>query len=116
MADENPAQALGMVRRVEQMGDFIEHPAIKAAVERAVPVTMPPAPGALGFDIPLWVGLGAVSLWAALDAFSERAGFGGGTCNTCKSRNCIVARFPCVQGDDRLSLGELEDLRHLYAR
>jgi hypothetical protein len=117
MADENPGRALGMVRRVEQMCEFIEHPAIKAAVEGAVPVSMPRAPGALGFDISLWAGLGTVSLWAALQTFSGRAGLGGGTkCHTCKSRNCIVARFSSrVQGDDRRSLGELEDLRQLYA-
>src|SRR5947209_14097115 len=116
MADENPGRALGMVRRVEQMCEFIEHPAIKAAAAGATPVTMPREVGALGFDIPFWAGLGTVSLWAALDAFSERAGLGGGaTCGTCKSRNCIVARFSRVQGTDRASLGELEDLRHLYA-
>jgi len=52
MADENPGRALGMVRRVEQMCDFIEHPAIKAAAAGATPLTMPPEVGALGFDIP----------------------------------------------------------------
>jgi len=115
MADENPGRALGMVRRVEQMCDFIEHPAIKAAAAGATPVTMPPEVGALGFDIPFWAGFGTVGLWAALDAFSERAGLGGGTCDTCK-RNCIMARFSsCVQDEDRVSLGELEDLRQLYA-
>jgi hypothetical protein len=71
MADENPGRALGMVRRVEQMCDFIEHPAIKAAAAGATPVTMPPEVGALGFDIPFWAGFGTVGLWAALDALRE---------------------------------------------
>lgn len=73
MADRNPARALSVVGRVEMMCDFIEHPEIKTAVEQAVPVPMPRAPGALGFDIPLWVGLGTVGLWAALDGFSVKA-------------------------------------------
>jgi hypothetical protein len=73
MADMNPGRALDVVRRVEMMCDFIENPAVRSAVEQAVPVTMPRAPGALGFDIPLWVGLGIVGLWAALDGLAERA-------------------------------------------
>jgi hypothetical protein len=112
--DTNPARAINVVRRVEMMCDFIENPAIRTAVEQAVPVTMPRAPGALGFDIPLWVGLGIVGLWAALDAFAERAGLHG-RCPTC-GRSCIRARFhSAVQGNEDLSLAELEDLRHLYA-
>jgi hypothetical protein len=114
MADEN-GRALGMVTAVEQMCVFIEHPAIKAAVKGEVPVTMRQEVGALGFNKSFWVGFGTVGLWAALDAFSERADLGGGKCDICKKRNCIVARFPRVQGDDRQSLGELDDLRHLYA-
>lgn len=114
MADENPGLALGMVERVEQMCGFIENPRIQEAARRwMIPVSMPPDVRSV-LDVSFWVGLGTVGLWAALDAFSERAGLRG-TCNTCK-RNCIVTRFSrVVQGDDRQSLGELEDLRHLYA-
>ena len=115
MADRNPGRALDVVRRVEMMCDFIENPAVRTAVEQAVPVTMPRAPGALGFDIPLRVGLGAVGLWAALDGFSERAVLPDPACPTC-GRHCIPARFgPHVQGNEGTSLAELEDLRHLYA-
>lgn len=115
MADRNPALALDVVRRVEMMCDFIENPAIRTAVEQAVPVSMPRAPGALGFDIPLWVGLGTVGLWAALDGFSERANLPRPQCAIC-GRCCIPARFaPHTQGNESQGLKELEDLRHLYA-
>lgn len=115
MADMNPGRALNVVNRVEMMCDFIESSAVRTAVERAVPVTMPRAPGALGFDIPLWVGLGIVGLWAALDGFSERAALPDPTCSAC-GRRCIPARFASrTQGTEGLGLAELEDLRHLYA-
>ena len=116
MADRNPARALNVVVRIEMMCDFIEHPAINTAVEQNVPVSMPRAPGALGFDIPLWVGLGTVGLWAALDAFSERAGLPNPKCTVCGKR-CMPERFAGLnmQGTDGASLKELEDLRHLYA-
>jgi len=97
------------------MCDFFDHTAIKTAVEQAVPVTMPRAPGALGFDIPLWVGLGIVGLWAALDGFADRAGLKKPTCTTCRMR-CVPTRFASnIQGNEGQSLKELEDLRHLYA-
>ena len=87
----------------------------KTAVEEAVPVTMPPLVGSLGFDIPLWAGLGMVGLWAALDGFAETAGFAKVLCATC-GRNCIPPRFACyTQGNEGTLLNELEDLRHLYA-
>jgi hypothetical protein len=115
MTDTNPGRALNVINRVEMMCDFIENPAISAAVEQAVPVTMPRAPGALGFDIPLWVGLGIVGLWAALDGFWERTGLPDPTCSTC-GRRCIPVRFGSrAQGTEALILAELEDLRHLYA-
>jgi hypothetical protein len=116
MADTNPARAISVVKRVEMMCDFIEHPAIKIAVEQSVPVSMPRLPGALGFDIALWVGLGTVGLWAALDAFAERAGLPRSQCPTCKRLGCISPRFArYTQGNESQSLNELEDLRHLYA-
>jgi hypothetical protein len=109
MADTDPARALRVVTQIEAMCDFFENDDIKKAIEAVVPVTMPPAPGALGFDIPLWVGLGTVGLWAALDAFSERAGM---------PMKCpMPERFADagIQSDDVKALGELDDLRHLYA-
>ena len=115
MADTNPARAIDLAKRVEMMCDFMENPVIKTAVEQAVPVSMPPLPGALGFDIPLWVGLGTVGLWAALDGFSERADLPRPQCKTC-GRSCVRARFDSyIQGNEGPSLAELEDLRHLYA-
>jgi hypothetical protein len=60
MADTHPAQALDVIKRVEMMCDFLKNPIITQAIENGVPVTMPRLPGALGFDIPLWVGLGMV--------------------------------------------------------
>ena len=115
MADRDPARALDVVRRVEMMCGFIENPAVQTAVQQAVPVTMPFAPGALGFDIPLWVGLGTVGLWAALDGFAERAALADPTCATC-GRHCVPAKYGAhVHGNEGPSLAELEDLRHLYA-
>jgi hypothetical protein len=96
------------------MCDFFENAAIRAAIEQAVPVTMPRAPGAL-VDVSLWVGLGMVGLWAALDGFFERAALPEPQCKTC-GRRCLPARFgPHTHGNEALGLAELEDLRHLFA-
>jgi hypothetical protein len=98
------------------MCDFIEHPDIKAVYDGGQPVSMPPQPGTLGFDVPLWVGLGMVGLWAALDGFAERATLPRPRCKTCKRQGCIPARFAGhIQGNERCCIAELEDLRHLYA-
>jgi hypothetical protein len=48
----NIGPAINIAKRVSMMCDFIEHQAIKEAVNRAVPVSMPREVGALGFDIP----------------------------------------------------------------
>jgi hypothetical protein len=116
MADHSPSKAISLVTRIEMICDFIENPAIKTAVEQAVPVSMPREVGALGFDIPLWVGLGTVGLWAALDGFSERGGLRRPKCPTCR-RHCMPARFAgaATTTQDNDGLKELEDLRHLYA-
>jgi hypothetical protein len=115
MADKNPSRAITVAQRIEMMCDFLEHPLITQAIENGVPVTMPRSPGSLGFDVPLWVGQGCVGLWAALDAFSERAALPRTACSTC-GRHCIVERFaPHAQGSERLILAELDDFRHLYA-
>jgi hypothetical protein len=118
MADRSPARALTVVKHIEAVCDFIEHASIKNAVEQAVPVSMPRLPGAMGFDIPLWVGLGTVGLWAALDAFAERAGLkpSKSHCPKCKKKSCISALFAgYMKGNENQILQELEDFRHLYA-
>ena len=115
-SDSNPARAINVVRRVAMLCDFIEHPGIKSVYDGGQPVSMPPLPGTLGFDVPLWVGLGMVGLWAALDGFAERAALPVPGCPICGSRSCISARFADhVQGSEGRSIAELEDLRHLYA-
>jgi hypothetical protein len=115
MADTNPARALDVVRRVEMMCDFIEHPVIRKAVDEGVPVTMPRTPGALGFDATLWVGLGTVGLWAALDGFAERGLLTGNKWVKCEG-HCIPEKYrQHAQGDEYTSVEEIEDLRHLYA-
>jgi hypothetical protein len=69
-----------------------------------VPVSMPSLVNSV-LPIPVLIGLGMVGLWAALDAFGERASLNGPPFPT---------RFPC-QGNEEQSLGELDDIRHLYA-
>lgn len=116
MADRNPGRALEVVRLVEMMCDFIESPATRTAVDQFVPVTMPRDVGSLGFDVPLWAGLGTVGLWAALDAFAERADLPAVVCTVCNRRSCIQSRFvKHIHSNERVVLAELEDLRHLYA-
>jgi hypothetical protein len=101
------------VDRIEYLCDFINS-VEEQAVER-VPVTMPSHVGSLGFDIPLWVGLGTVGLWATLDAFAERAKIPKNTCSFCGFR-CLAGKFePKVTNADFKGLQELEDIRHLYA-
>jgi hypothetical protein len=115
MASLNPAQAISVAQRVEQLCDFFGHSAVQKALE-GIPVSMPPDFGSLGFDRALWVGLGIVGLWAALDAFYERAGLIATKCAVCKRKRCIRARFANYwEGDECQALAELEDLRHLYA-
>jgi hypothetical protein len=63
MADRSPARALAVVKRIVEMCDFIEHPAIREAIEqKMVPVTMPRVVNAV-VDISVWSG-------------SERSAFG----------------------------------------
>src|SRR5215470_16691825 len=114
MADANSAQAINQVKCIVAMCDFFDNPSIRNAIDQSVPVSMPAEAGSLGFDIPLWVGLGMVGLWAALDAFAERADLKS-KCPTC-GRQCIVAAYANkFQDTDNQTFAELEDLRHLYA-
>jgi hypothetical protein len=93
-----------MVKRVVEMCDFIEHPAIqKAVLTKMVPVSMVPDPNSV-LKISNWVGLGTVGLRAALDAFAERASLKGS----------FPAQF-LPQGNEEQILNELDDIRHLYA-
>jgi hypothetical protein len=76
---------------------------------------MPASLGSLGLDTPIWVGLGIVGLWAALDAFAERAKLNRVKCPICEWK-CIPSTFASyTKGNEGQTLQELEDLRHLYA-
>ncbi len=117
MSKRNASCGLNQVNRIVRLCDFLENPEIQETVQRSVPVTQPQTPGGLGFDIPLWVGLGIVGLWAALDAYAGRASLGGSKCSKC-GRRCLVSRFMStskLSGSSPQILEELEDLRHLYA-
>jgi hypothetical protein len=104
MVDTNPARALDVVKQVIEMCDLIEHPSIDEAIKtKIVPVSMPSDVNSV-LKISVWVGLGTVGLWAALDAFAERAGLTG----------AYPTKF-CCQGNEAKSLRELDDIRHLYA-
>ena len=92
--------AINVVQRIEQMCDFIGNPVVQKAVEEAVPVTMARKPGALGFDEPLWVGLGLVGIWAALDGYADRAKLPKKACSTC-GRHCIHAEVSRVRARSR---------------
>jgi hypothetical protein len=104
MADKD--LALDVVKRVVEMCNFIEDPAIQEAVKTKMvpPGSMPSDLNSI-LKIQNWVGLGMVGLWAALDAFAERAGLKGQPYPT---------RFRC-QGTEEHSLNELDDIRNLYA-
>jgi hypothetical protein len=117
MADTNPARALDVVKRIVEMCNFIEDPAIQEAVKtKMVPVSMPSDVNSV-LKISVWVGLGTVGLWAALDAFAERRGLKNKKCPICKRKLCIWARYTHNLNIGPISKGieELEDLRHLYA-
>jgi hypothetical protein len=116
MSDKNPAQAIAMIERIAMLCNFMENQDVKKSIQALIPVTMPPEPGSLGFDIPQWAGLGSVGVWAALDAYAERADLPRGKCPTCQRTSCIWKRFENYMTDDESeSIAELEDIRHLYA-
>jgi hypothetical protein len=116
MADKNPAQAITTIKRIEMLCDFIENQDVRKSIQALIPVTMPSKPGSLGFDIPQWAGLGTVGIWAALDAYAERADLPRDRCPICGRTSCISKRFENYTRDDESdSIAELEDIRHLYA-
>ena len=91
---------------------------MQAALDHSVPVSMPHDVGSLGFDTSLWVGLGIVGLWSALDAFAERAGIPTTKCPACGGPNCLSSRLTStskLNAADGRALNELEDVRHLFA-
>ncbi len=120
MSGEDVSNALNQIHRIVSLCNFMEHRGIKETVNKYVPVKMPPDVGSLGFDIPMWVGLGMVGIWAALDAYAERSGLKHRmmTCATCGGKNCVVPYFDStgkVNASFKRIIEELEDLRHLYA-
>lgn len=111
------SQALSQIDLIGRLCDFLEHLAIEKAAEQAVPCTMPRTVGGLGFDVPLWTGLGVVGLWSALDAFAERHGQSNQRCSICQ-RHCLGTRLvniPALDASLRNAADELEDIRHLFA-
>jgi hypothetical protein len=113
----NVSLGLSQVDRIASLCDFLDHPGMKTAVDNSVPVSMPHEVGSLGFDTPLWVGLGMVGLWSALDAFAERAGIQKTNCKAC-GRNCLSSRLLStskLNAAHEQPLNELEDVRHLFA-
>jgi hypothetical protein len=113
----NVSLGLSQVDRIKSLCDFLDGPVMKGAVDNSVPVSMPRDVGSLGFDTPLWVGLGIVGLWSALDAFAEREGIKKTTCKTCGGRNCFSSRLLSTGklNAAHQALNELEDVRHLFA-
>lgn len=112
------ATAEGQISRIGQLCDFLDSPAVEEMITRNVPVSMIPDVGSLGFDISLWVGLGMVGLWSALDASAEREPLAKKKCPTCHSQGCLSSRLTStgkLSASFETVLGELEDVRHLYA-
>lgn len=112
-----PSLAASQVYRISQLCEFLDNPHLQAAIHASTPLSMPQAVGSMGFDEPLWIGLGLVGLWAVLDASLERSRIAS-KCKSCGRATCIVGRLnrhPHAQAMPMRSMEELEDLRHLYA-
>src|SRR5690349_10678700 len=94
--------AINQVSQIESLCRFLENPDTQRAVDIVVPVCMPRDIGSLGFDVPVFASLGIVGLWAALDAYAERAGLGKQKCGVCGSA-CLEARYdPTNKLDQKL--------------
>jgi hypothetical protein len=102
--------AVSQVERIAKLCDFLAHPGLKAGIQSSVPVSMPQSEGSVGFDAPLWVGLGIVGLWSALDAFAERT-----LPPSNKSFLSRLASTDTLDVADRRTLEEMDDLRNLFA-
>jgi hypothetical protein len=116
IGDTSPAQALDAVEYVLEMCDVFRDPVLQVVTREGSWVPVPTAHPEIHLSgIPVWVGFGTVALWAALDAFAERAELAKSKCPIC-DRYCIWRRFSGHARDSEgQSLKELEDLRHLYA-
>ena len=73
--------------------NFLESAPVQALRDSAYPASMPADLGSGGFDTPVWLGLGIVGIWAALDAYAERAALPKSTCVRC-GRKCSRALQP----------------------
>src|SRR5262245_47647451 len=112
----NPSKALDLVHRIEMVCNFTEGEPMRKAIADGVPISMPQDIGSLGFDVPLWCGLGIVGLRSALDAFAKRGGIPPSKCNVCNGTSCIKSRFAqYTEPDESTAFGEVEDLRRLFA-
>lgn len=108
--------ATTQVERILGLCNFLDHPAMQSALDQ-IPVTMPRDVGAFGFETKLWVGLGMVGLWSALDAFAERVPMHGSKCKVCCGK-CLSSRLTSTGKIDAAflsPLNELEDVRNLFA-
>lgn len=108
--------ASSQVARIAGLCNFLDHPAMQAALNQ-IPVTMPRDVGAFGFETRLWVGLGMVGLWSALDAFAERVPVQSSRCTVCGGK-CLPSRLTSTGKIDpafQAPLNELEDVRNLFA-
>jgi hypothetical protein len=118
MADTSPAQALDAVQHILEMCDIykdLRADIVLVTGEKALPLLRKPLEVNLVGPPPVWIGLGTVGLWAALDAFGERAELSRSRCPIC-NRHCIWKRFSGhTRNSEGQSLKEFEDLRHLYA-
>jgi hypothetical protein len=63
-----------VVNRIEMLCDFLQNGDVQRRIAEAIPATMLRHIGSVGFDTPLWAGLGVVGLWSAMDAYRDRAG------------------------------------------
>ena len=85
------------VNRIEYLCDFIDTVRDYALAQVPTGGPMPHHLGSLGFDEPLWVGLGMVGLWATLDTFANRAEiYSKNKCPVCCSKGCVAEA--CVRG------------------
>ena len=127
MSNENVSRVSTQVYGIDGICHFLKELEKNNIPSRLSPVGMPSDLGTLHFDTGLWMGMGVVGLWSALDAFADRSSFLKGKNNTkgrknkcgiCERTGCLVFRFTSkINLDSGLVrvLEEMEDLRHLFA-